>query len=74
MGRLSSLGAQVDLERHLVLLLLWFHYASFINIRLTPSLRGRAWVGPVLALVGFAWLLVAYVGTSFFFGQSRHSF
>ena len=54
--------------------ILWFHYASFIHLRLTPSLAGKSWVRPALALVGFIWVFVAYVGTSFFFGRSSHAF
>ena len=54
--------------------ILWFHYASFIHLRLTPSLRTRPWVRPALALVGVFWVFVAYVGTSFFFGDSSHAF
>jgi ABC-type transport system involved in cytochrome c biogenesis permease subunit len=54
--------------------ILWFHYAAFVHLRLTPSLQGRPWVRPALAAVGFAFVLVAYVGTSFFFGRSSHAF
>lgn len=54
--------------------ILWFHYASFIHLRLTPSLRTRPWVRPALAVVGFLWVFVAYIGTSFFFGGSSHAF
>jgi ABC-type transport system involved in cytochrome c biogenesis permease subunit len=54
--------------------ILWFHYAAFVHLRLTPSLQGRAWVRPALAGVGFLFVLVAYVGTSFFFGRSSHAF
>jgi ABC-type transport system involved in cytochrome c biogenesis permease subunit len=54
--------------------ILWFHYATFIHVRLTPSLASREWVRPVLALVGVLWVLVAYVGTSFLFGVSSHAF
>ncbi len=54
--------------------ILWFHYASFIHLRLTPSLDARPWIRPALALLGFAWVIVAYVGTSFFFGRSSHAF
>ena len=54
--------------------ILWFHYASFIHLRFTPALFARPWVRPALAIVGFAWVLVAYVGTSFFFGRSSHAF
>ena len=28
----------------------------------------------LLLAVGFAWVMVAYVGTSFFFGRSSHAF
>ncbi len=54
--------------------LLWFHYASMIHVRLAPSLAGRPWLRPALALLGFLWVLVAYVGTSFLFGRSSHAF
>ncbi len=54
--------------------ILWFHYASFVHLRLTPSLQARPWVRPALALAGVAWVLVATVGTSFFFGRSSHAF
>ena len=54
--------------------ILWLHYALFVHLRLTPALKGRAWVRPALALVGLVWVLVAYVGTSFFFGRSSHAF
>jgi len=54
--------------------ILWFHYASFIHLHLTPSLVPRPWVRPALAIVGFVWVIVAYVGTSFFFGRSSHAF
>jgi hypothetical protein len=37
-------------------------------------MQGRAWVRPALALAGLALVLVAYVGTSFFFGRSSHAF
>lgn len=54
--------------------ILWFHYAAFVHLRLTPSLQARLWVRPALAWLGVAWILVAYVGTSFFFGKSSHAF
>jgi ABC-type transport system involved in cytochrome c biogenesis permease subunit len=54
--------------------LLWFHYASFIHVRLTPSLTTHPWIRPALAVLGLLWVFVAYVGTSFFFGRSSHSF
>lgn len=54
--------------------ILWFHYATFVHVKLTPSLQARAWARPALAAVGFAFVLVAYVGTSFFFGRSTHAF
>ena len=52
--------------------ILWFHYATFVHLRLTPSLSTRPWVRPALALVGAGFVFVAYVGTSFFFGRSSH--
>ena len=54
--------------------ILWFHSATFVHLRLTPSLQGRDWVRPALALVGLVLVFVAYVGTSFFFGRSSHAF
>ena len=54
--------------------ILWFHSATFVHLRLTPSLAGRPWVRPALALAGLGLLFVAYVGTSFFFGRSSHAF
>jgi len=54
--------------------LLWFHYAAFVHLRLAPSLSSRPWIRPALAWVGVAWIFVAYVGTSFFFGKSSHAF
>ena len=54
--------------------ILWFHYATFVHLRLTPSLQHRLWIRPALALVGLIWTLIAYVGTSFLFGSSSHAF
>jgi ABC-type transport system involved in cytochrome c biogenesis permease subunit len=54
--------------------ILWFHYGAFVHVKLTPSLQGREWVRPALAAAGFLFVLVAYVGTSFFFGRSSHAF
>ncbi len=54
--------------------ILWFHYATLLHVRLTPSLRRRPWVQPTFALVGLLWIFVAYIGTSFLFGGSSHSF
>lgn len=54
--------------------ILWFHYAAFVHVKLTPSLQGREGVRPALAAAGFLFVLVAYVGTSFFFGRSSHAF
>ncbi len=54
--------------------ILWFHYSAFVHVRLTPSLQARAWVRPALAWLGVAWIFIAYVGTSFFFGKSSHAF
>jgi ABC-type transport system involved in cytochrome c biogenesis permease subunit len=52
--------------------ILWFHYGSFVHLNRTPSLMTRPWVRPLFALVGLAWVVVAYVGTSFWFGRSSH--
>jgi ABC-type transport system involved in cytochrome c biogenesis permease subunit len=54
--------------------LLWFHYAAFVHVKLTPSLLDRPWARPALSLVGFGFVLVAYVGTSLFFRGSSHAF
>jgi len=54
--------------------ILWFHYATFLHVRLTPSLQGRPGLRPALAAVGLALVLVAYLGTSFLFGRSSHAF
>jgi ABC-type transport system involved in cytochrome c biogenesis permease subunit len=54
--------------------ILWFHASTFVHLRLTPSLASRPWVRPALALAGLLLVLVAYVGTSFFFGRSSHAF
>ena len=54
--------------------ILWFHYAAFVHLKLTPSLIDRPWARPALAAVGFLLVLVAYVGTSFLFRGSSHAF
>jgi len=54
--------------------ILWFFYASFLHVRLTPSLRPYPWVRPVLAVIGLILVFIAYVGTSFLFGGSSHAF
>jgi hypothetical protein len=54
--------------------ILWFHSATFVHLRLTPSLASHPWARPALALVGLLLVLVAYVGTSFLFGRSSHAF
>jgi ABC-type transport system involved in cytochrome c biogenesis permease subunit len=54
--------------------ILWFHYAAFIHVKLTPSVQGRVGLRPALAAAGFLFVLVAYVGTSFLFGRSSHAF
>jgi ABC-type transport system involved in cytochrome c biogenesis permease subunit len=54
--------------------ILWFHYATFVHLRLAPSLAARPSVRPALALAGFGLVFVAFVGTSFFFGRSTHAF
>jgi len=53
--------------------ILWLFWAGYVHLRYWPKatpVRGRA----ALAVVGFALLLVAYVGTSFLFANSSHSF
>lgn len=52
--------------------ILWFHYATFVHLRLTPSLLPYPALRPALALLGAVFVFVAYVGTSFFFGRSSH--
>lgn len=54
--------------------ILWFFYATFAHVHLTPSLQKRPWVRPALALVGLVFVFIAYVGTSFLFGRSSHAF
>lgn len=54
--------------------ILWFHYATFVHLRLTPTMQPRPWARPALALTGFLFVFVAYVGTSYFFGRSSHAF
>ena len=54
--------------------ILWFHYASFIHLRMTPSLASAERLRVGLAWLGCLWILVAWVGTSFFFGGSSHAF
>lgn len=52
---------------------LWLYFAGLIHLRYWPGgLRPR--VRGALALMGFPLLLVAYVGTSFLFAHSSHSF
>jgi len=43
-------------------------------VKLTPSFLDRPGARPALAVVGFVLVLVAYVGTSFFFRGSSHAF
>jgi ABC-type transport system involved in cytochrome c biogenesis permease subunit len=54
--------------------ILWFHYASFVHVKRAPSLAPRPALRPALAILGCVWVVVAYVGTSFFFGRSSHGF
>lgn len=54
--------------------ILWFHYAGFVHLKLTPSLSSKRWIRPAFATLGAFWVFVAYVGTSFFFGDSSHAF
>jgi hypothetical protein len=45
-----------------------------VHVKRTPSLAPRPALRPALAILGFVWVFVAYVGTSFFFGRSTHAF
>ncbi len=54
--------------------ILWFHYVSLLHLRLTPSLFEAHRLRVALTWLGCAWVLVAWVGTSFFFGKSTHAF
>jgi ABC-type transport system involved in cytochrome c biogenesis permease subunit len=54
--------------------ILWFHYATFVHLRLAPPPWSNPSVRPALAVLGFVWVFIAYVGTSFFFGKSSHAF
>lgn len=54
--------------------ILWFHYATFVHLRFAPPPWNRPALRASLAVLGFVWVLVAYVGTSFLFGRSSHSF
>ena len=54
--------------------ILWFHYASALHVRFTPSLMEWPAASPAMAMLGFVWVFVAYVGTSFFFGVGSHAF
>ncbi len=53
---------------------LWFHYAALLHMRLSPSLAHRPGLRAAALLVGALWVLVAHVGTSFFFGGGIHAF
>ncbi len=52
---------------------LWLFYSGFVHLRHWPW-GNRPGPKSVLALVGAAVMLVAYVGTSFFFKHGSHSF
>jgi len=54
--------------------ILWFHYAGFLHLRMAPSLAGAERLRVALAWLGCLWVLVAWIGTSFFFGGSSHAF
>lgn len=54
--------------------ILWFHYATFVHLRFAPPPWNRPALRAALAVLGFVWVFVAYVGTSFLFGRSSHSF
>jgi ABC-type transport system involved in cytochrome c biogenesis permease subunit len=52
---------------------LWLFWSGFVHLRHWPE-ANKARVKSALALVGVAIMLVAYVGTSFLFEHSSHSF
>ncbi|MDF1561849.1 MAG: cytochrome c biogenesis protein CcsA [Deltaproteobacteria bacterium] len=54
--------------------ILWLHYASYVHLKLTPSLVPRTRLRAALAVLGAIWVIVAFIGTSFFFGSSSHAF
>lgn len=52
---------------------LWMLYSGFVHLRHWPP-GHRPVPKSILALAGFAVMLIAYVGTSFFFHHGSHSF
>jgi ABC-type transport system involved in cytochrome c biogenesis permease subunit len=54
-------------------IVLWLFYSGFVHLRHWPW-GNRARPKAVLAIVGLLIMLVAYVGTSFFFHHGSHSF
>jgi ABC-type transport system involved in cytochrome c biogenesis permease subunit len=53
--------------------ILWLFWSGFVHLRHWPE-ANQPRVKAVLALVGVGVMLVAYVGTSFLFAHSSHSF
>ena len=53
--------------------ILWLYYSGFVHLRYWPG-GNRPRTKAALALVGAAIVFVAYVGTSFLFARSSHSF
>ena len=53
--------------------ILWLFWSGFVHLRYWPE-ANRPRVKATLALVGVGVMLVAYVGTSFLFQHSSHSF
>ncbi|MBI5532376.1 MAG: cytochrome c biogenesis protein CcsA [Deltaproteobacteria bacterium] len=53
--------------------ILWLFYSGFVHLRHWPT-GNRAAPKSVLAIVGLVLMLIAYVGTSFFFSHGSHSF
>jgi ABC-type transport system involved in cytochrome c biogenesis permease subunit len=53
--------------------ILWLFYSGFVHLRHWPA-GNRPLPKSLLALVGLLIVLIAYVGTSFFFRHGSHSF
>ncbi len=53
--------------------ILWLFYSGFVHLRHWPT-GNRTLSKSILALVGLLVMLIAYVGTSFFFNHGSHAF
>ncbi len=52
---------------------LWLYYSGFVHLRYWPALN-RPGPKAALAVLGVVFVMVAYVGTSFFFHHGSHAF